>query len=144
MFLQEKIEMRWYPSMIQHRLIAFPMSILTTLRAAMHTMRRQPRRFTHTPSVQSTGSRADGAGEACSYKKPYLRGSVPRVIPSNNFQNLSPVTSMIRVNHRDSPGHGRSREGSVEAVRHESYLGVWTVGGSSAISRNAVLNSRIS
>lgn len=114
--------MRWYSGMVYYHSFAFPISILTNMRLALHTMYHRPRRFTLSPCGSIDNLETDKASEVCSYKKPYLRGSIPQVIPANNVQILSLAASMVRVKSHDFPGHLRSREGSVEA-RHESYLG---------------------
>lgn len=121
--------MRWYSGMIYYYSFAFPMFILTNMRLALHTMYHRPRRFTLSPFGSINNLETDKACKVCSYKKPYLRGSIPQVIPANNVQIPGLATSMVRVKSQDFP---RSREGSVEA-RHECYLGAWMMSENSRI-----------
>lgn len=114
--------MRRYSGTVYYHSFAFLMFILTDMRLALHTMYHWPRRFTLSPFSSINNLETDKACKVCLYKKPYLRGSIPQVIPANNVQILGLAANMIRVKSQDFPGHLRSREGSVEA-RHECYLG---------------------
>ncbi|KAH0602729.1 uncharacterized protein H6S33_008379 [Morchella sextelata] len=74
-------------------------------------------------------TRCTTSGETCSYEKPYLRGTVPEVLPANPSQSQSPTSSTVRVKSQDpqdpqdSHDLNLSRDESVDAVHHESYLG---------------------
>ncbi|KAI5840158.1 fungal-specific transcription factor domain-containing protein [Morchella snyderi] len=77
-------------------------------------------------------TRCSTSGETCSYEKPYLRGTLPEVLPANPSQSQSPASSTVRVKSQDpqdpldpqdSHDLHHSHDESVDAVHHESYLG---------------------